>query len=171
MTQMAKIAGATVFATVSIPEKAKLARDAGADEVILYTQSKFDDEILRMTKGAKLDVVYDGVGQSTFEQSLKCLHPRGLLALYGASSGPVPPFDLSRFAAMGFLYITRPISTDYVRTREQLTSVVEPVLEMYRSGGLKLIVRPPYTLEEVGKAHVELESRRSTGRLLLSICG
>jgi len=171
VTQMAKLVGATVFATVSTPEKAELARKAGADHVILYTQTKFDDEILRITKGEKLDVIYDGVGQSTFEQSLKCLRPRGLLALYGASSGAVPPFDLDRLAAMGSLFITRLISTDYVRAHAQLTSVMEPVFGMYQSEKLKLLVRSPYTLEEAGKAHRELESRRSIGRLLLSICG
>ncbi|QEE28912.1 quinone oxidoreductase [Terriglobus albidus] len=171
LTQMAKLAGATVFATVSTPEKAGLAREAGADHVILYTQTKFDEEVVRVTNGAKLDVVYDGVGQSTFEQSLRCLRPRGLLALYGASSGAVPPFDLSRLAPMGSLFITRPVSIDYVRTREQLISIMEPIFEMYQSGKLKLLVRPPYTLEEASKAHIELESRRSTGKLLLSICG
>ncbi len=112
LTQMAKRAGAVVIATVSTAEKARLAREAGADEVIIYTQSKFDEEVLRITKGIGLDVVYDGVGQSTFEQSLKCLRGRGLLALYGAASGPVPPFDLWRSASS--VLCGRPLIIDFV---------------------------------------------------------
>jgi NADPH2:quinone reductase len=169
LTQMAKQAGATVIATTSTPQKAQLAREAGADEVILYTQTKFDDEVMKITKGKGLDVVYDGVGQATFEQSLKCLRRRGLLALYGAASGPVPPFDLLRLSTMGSLFITRPISLDYVRTREELTSVTDAVFTMHKKGQLKLRVSHVYPLEDAGKAHVELESRRSTGKLLLSI--
>lgn len=126
LTQMAKGAGATVIATASNPKKAELAREAGADEIILYTQTKFDEEVKRITNGIGLDVVYDGVSQATFEQSLKCFRPRGLLALYGAASGPVPPFDLARLSTMGSLYVTRPISLDYVRTRTELTSITTP---------------------------------------------
>jgi NADPH2:quinone reductase len=96
LTQMAKLCGAKVFATVSTEEKAELARRAGADEIIIYTQTKFDEEVIRLTDGRRVDVVYDGVGLATFEQSLRCLKPLGLLALYGAASGPVPPFDLGR---------------------------------------------------------------------------
>ena len=169
LTQMAKNAGATVIATTSTPKKAELAHEAGADEIILYTRTKFDEEVMRITKGKGVDVVYDGVGQATFEQSLKCLRPRGLLALYGAASGPVPLFDLSRLAAMGSLYITRPINLDYVRTREELTSVTDAVFTMYKTGQLKLQVSHVYPLANAGKAHAELESRRSTGKLLLSI--
>lgn len=171
LTQMAKNAGATVIATTSTPKKAEVAHEAGADEVILYTQTRFDEEVIRITKGKGVDVVYDGVGQATFEQSLKCLRPRGLLALYGAASGPVPPFDLSRLGAMGSLYITRPINVDYVRTRQELTSVTDAVFTMYKTGQLKVRVSHTYTLEHAGEAHAELESRRSTGKLLLSIGG
>jgi NADPH:quinone reductase len=169
LTQMAKNAGATVIATASTTQKADLAREAGADEIIIYTQSKFDEEVMRMTKEAGLDVVYDGVGQATFEQSLKCLRRRGLLALYGAASGPVPPFDLGRLSTMGSLYITRPISLDYVRTREELTSVTDAVFGMYNKGQLKLRISRVYALEDAGRAHTDLESRRSTGKLLLAI--
>jgi NADPH:quinone reductase len=169
LTQMAKNAGATVFATASTPTKAELARKAGADEVILYSQTRFDEEVLKITEGRGLDVVYDGVGQATFEQSLKCLRPRGLLALYGAASGPVPPFDLARLAAMGSLYITRPISLDYVRTREELISVTGAIFTMLRTGQISLLVSGVYALHDVKKAHMELESRRSTGKLLISI--
>jgi NADPH2:quinone reductase len=169
LIQMAKRAGAVVITTTSTPQKAQVAREAGADEVILYTQTKFDDEVKKITKAKGLDVVYDGVGQATFEQSLKCLRRRGLLALYGAASGPVPPFDLLRLSAMGSLFITRPISLDYVRTREELTSVTDPLFEMYKAGQLKLMVNPAYALKDAAKAHTDLESRSTTGKLVLSI--
>jgi NADPH:quinone reductase len=169
LTQMAKRAGATVIATASTPKKAELAREAGADEIIIYTQTKFDEEVKRITKANGLDVVYDGVGQATFEQSLKCLRPRGLLALYGAASGPVPPFDLARLAAMGSLYVTRPISLDYVRTRKELTSITDAIFTMYKTRQLKLLVNPAYALKDVGTAHRDLESRGTTGKLVLSI--
>jgi NADPH2:quinone reductase len=171
LTQMAKSAGAVVIATVSTPEKAKVARDAGADEVIIYTESKFDEEVLRITKGTGLDVVYDGVGQSTFEQSLKCLRRRGLLALYGAASGPVPPFDLLRLSGMGSLFITRPISLDYVKTREELVSVTGNVFSMFTSGKLNVPISRVYPLSDAAQSHKDLESRKTTGKLLLSTGG
>lgn len=169
LTQMAKHAGATVIATTSTPTKAQLAREAGADEVILYTDTKFDDEVKRITKGNGVDVVYDGVGKATFEQSLNCIRRRGLLALYGAASGPVPPFDLIRLSTMGSLFITRPISLDYVRTREELVSVTDPLFAMYGAGQLHLRVNPPYALRDAAKAHTDLEGRGTTGKLVLSI--
>lgn len=169
LTQMAKKAGATVIATTSTPSKAELARQAGADEIIMYTQTKFDEEVMRITKDKGVDVVYDGVGQATFEQSLKCLRPLGLLALYGAASGPVPPFDLSRLAAMGSLFITRPINLDYVRTREELISITDAIFTMLKTGLLKLLVNSAYALADVGKAHSDLESRGTTGKLVLSV--
>jgi NADPH2:quinone reductase len=166
---MAKRAGAVVIATVSTSEKARLAREAGADQVIIYTQTKFDEEVLRITKGAGLDVVYDGVGQATFEQSLKCLRRRGLLALYGAASGPVPPFDLLRLSTMGSLFITRPLSLDYVRTGYELTSVTDSVFGMFTSGQLNVQVSRVYPLKEAAQSHKDLESRKTSGKLLLSI--
>ncbi len=169
LTQMAKKEGAVVIATVSTTEKARRARDAGADEVIIYTQSKFDEEVMRITKGNGLDVVYDGVGQSTFEQSLKCLRRRGLLVLYGAASGPVPPFDLLRLSTMGSLFITRPISLDYVKTREELTSVTSAVFNMVTAGQLNVPIFRVYPLQDAAQAHKDLESRRTTGKLLISI--
>ena len=171
LSQMAKLCGARVFATVSTEEKAELAHRAGADEIIIYTQANFDEEVIRRTDGQRLDVVYDGVGKTTFEQSLRCLKPLGLLALYGASSGPVPPFDLGRLAQMGSLYITRPTSTDYVRTRAELTAVMSPVFAMYAAKQLELLIRPAYALEDAAKAHRDLESRKSTGKLVLSVGG
>jgi NADPH2:quinone reductase len=168
LTQMAKRAGAVVIATVSTSEKAGLAREAGADEVIIYTQSKFDEEVLRITKGTGLDVVYDGVGKSTFEQSLKCLRRRGLLALYGAASGPVPPFDLLRLSTMGSLFITRPISLDYIRTRDELISITGSVFSMFTSGQLNVPISRVYPLADASESHRDLESRKTTGKLLLS---
>jgi NADPH2:quinone reductase len=169
LTQMAKLRGARVFATVSTEEKAELARQAGADEIIFCTQTNFDEEVIRRTDGERVDVVYDGVGRTTFEKSLRCLKPLGLLALYGSASGPVPPFDLGRLAQMGSLYITRPISTDYVRTHEKLTAVMDAVFEMYAAKSLKVLIRPAYALEDAAEAHRDLESRKSTGKLLLSV--
>jgi NADPH2:quinone reductase len=166
---MAKRAGAMVIGTVSTAEKAKLAREAGADEVILYTEKQFDEEVKRITKGAGLDVVYDGVGQSTFEQSLRCLRRRGLLALYGAASGPVPPFDLLRLSTMGSLFITRPISLDYVRTRDELTSVTGSIFAMFTSGQLNVPISRVYPLKDAAESHRDLESRKTTGKLVLSI--
>ena len=171
LTQMAKLRGAKVFATVSTEEKAELARRAGADEIILYTQTNFDEEIIRLTDGGRVDVVYDGVGRNTFEKSLRCLKTRGLLALYGASSGPVPPFDLGRLAQMGSLYITRPISTDYVRTRGELTAIMDAVLEMCIAKKIEVLIQPAYALEDAAEAHRYLESRNSAGKLLLSVGG
>lgn len=169
LTQMAKNAGAKVIATVSTAQKAEIARNVGADEVILYTQTDFYKAVMDVTKREGVDVVYDGVGEATFEQSLRCLRPHGLLALYGAASGPVPPFDLGRLAQMGSLYITRPNNLDYVRTREDLTSNVYAVLRMYQEGRLKVRVNPPYALRDAAQAHMDLESRRTTGKLLLAI--
>lgn len=171
LTQMAKRRGARVFATVSTEEKADLARRAGADEVIVYSQTKFDEEVIRRTDGRRVDVVYDSVGQATFERSLRCLKPLGLLAAYGASSGPVPPFDLSLLGQMGSLYITRPIVMDYLRTREELTDVVDAVFAMYASKKLEVLIRPAYALEAAAEAHRDLESRKFIGKLVLSVGG
>jgi NADPH2:quinone reductase len=163
---------ARVFATVSTGEKAELARRAGAVEIIIYTQTNFDEEVVHRTGGRRVDVVYEGVGRATFEQSLRSLKPLGLLALYGAASGPVPPFDLGRLGQMGSLYITRPIiSTDYVRTREELTAIMDPVFEMYLAKKLEVLIGPACTLEHAAEAHRDLESRESTGKLVLSIGG
>jgi NADPH:quinone reductase len=170
LTQMAKRCGTRVFATVSTEEKAELARQAGADEIIIYTQTNFDEEVIRRTDGRRVDVVYDGVGRATFEQSLRSLKPLGLLALYGAASGSVPPFDLGRLAQMGSLYITRPvISKDYVRTREELTAIMDPVFDMYLAKELEVLIGPAYALEDAAEAHRDLEGRKSTGKLVLSI--
>jgi NADPH:quinone reductase len=168
---MAKLCGARVFATVSTQEKAELARRVGADEIINYTQANFEEEVLRLTDGKRVEVVYDGVGATTFELSLRSLKPLDLLALYGAASGPVPPFDLGRLAQMGSLYITRPISTDYVRTREQLTAIMDAVFEMYAGKELGVLIGPAYALEDAVSAQRDLESRKATGKLMLCVGG
>jgi NADPH:quinone reductase len=169
LTQMAKRCGAKVFATVSTEEKAELARQAGADEIIIYTQTSFDEEIIRRTNGGRVNVVYDGVGRATFEQSLKCLKPLGLLSLYGAASGPVPPFDLGRLSQLGSLYVTRPITKDYIPTREKLITVINAVFEMHMAKTLEILIVPSYALGDAAEAHRNLESRRSTGKLVLSV--
>ena len=169
LTQMAAAIGARVIATVSTPEKARVAREAGASEVIMYTESDFETETMRLTGGKGVDVVYDGVGKTTFEQSLKCLRRRGLLALYGAASGPVPPFDLGRLSSMGSLFITRPISLDYVKTREELTQRTDALFRWVLEGKLKVRIDHSYPLDKAGQAHIELESRKTIGKLILTM--
>jgi NADPH:quinone reductase len=168
LTQMAKQLGARVLTTVSTEDKARLSREAGADHVILYTEQNFREEIERLTKGAGLPVVYDSVGKTTFEDSLSCLRPRGLLALYGASSGAVPPFDLIRLAGLGSLYVTRPTLKDYVSTREALEKRAEAVFGAVRSGKLKVRIGQQYPLAEAAQAQRDLEARKTTGKVLLS---
>ena len=169
LTQMASALGVRVIATVSTPEKAQVARDAGASEVIIYTESDFEVETKRLTDGKGVDVVYDGVGKTTFEQSLKCLRTRGLLALYGAASGPVPPFDLGRLSQMGSLFVTRPISLDYVKTREEYTGRIDALFQWIIEGKLKVRIDNTYPLEQVAQSHIDLESRKVIGKLLLKM--
>ena len=167
IVQMAKMAGARVFGTVSTEEKARIARDAGADETILYTQQDFEAEVKRLTSGRGVDVVYDSVGQSTFEKSLNCLRPRGVLALFGQSSGPVPPFDPSMLNGKGSLFLTRPSLAHYLLTREELEWRSGDVLNWIASGKLKLRVERTYPLAEAAAAHRDLEGRHTAGKLLL----
>ena len=169
LSQMASALGVRVIATASTAEKARVARDAGASEVILYTEHDFEAETMRLTGGKGVDVVYDGVGKTTFEQSLKCLRPRGLLALYGAASGSVPPFDLARLSSMGSLFITRPISLDYVKTREELTQRTDALFRWVIEGKLKVRIDHSYPLDQAPQAHIDLEGRKTMGKLLLSI--
>lgn len=167
LTQIAKQRGARVFTTVSTEEKAKLSREAGADEVILYTQTDFVADIRRLTQGRMLPVVYDSVGKTTFEQSLACLRPRGLLVLFGGASGAVPPFDLIRLSTMGSLYITRPTLKDYISTHDDLEMRAADIFNSIADSSLKLRVEHTYPLIEAARAHRELESRTTTGKLLL----
>jgi NADPH2:quinone reductase len=167
LTQMAHNIGARVIATVSTDEKAKLAREAGADDVILYTQSDFEAETKRLTNGKGVDVVYDSVGKTTFDKGLNVLRPRGMMVLFGGSSGAVPPFDLITLAHKGSLYATRPTLAHYIVTREELVTRSSAVLGMIADGKLNLRVEHTYPLAEVQRAHRDLEGRKTTGKLLL----
>jgi NADPH2:quinone reductase len=167
LVQMAHNIGARVIATVSTEEKAKLAREAGADEVILYTQSDFEADTKRLTGGKGVDVVYDSVGKTTFEKGLNVLRPRGMMALFGGSSGAVPPFDLMTLAQKGSLYATRPTLGHYIATREELVARSSAVFGMIAAGKLKLRIEYTYPLAEVQRAHRDLEGRKTTGKLLL----
>jgi NADPH:quinone reductase len=167
LAQMAHNIGARVIATVSTEEKAKLARGAGADEVILYTQSDFEAETKRLTGGKGVDVVYDSVGKTTFEKGLNILRPRGMMVLFGGSSGAVPPFDLVALSQKGSLYVTRPTLTNYITTRDELVARSSAVFSMITTGKLKLRVEHTYPLAEAQRAHRDLEGRKTTGKLLL----
>jgi len=167
LVQMAHNIGARVIATVSTDEKAKLARGAGADEVILYTQADFEAETKRLTGGKGVDVVYDSVGKTTFEKGLNILRPRGMMALFGGSSGAVPAFDPILLTQKGSLYLTRPSLGNYIATREELVARSGAVFGMMAAGKLKLRIEHTYPLAEAQRAHRELEGRKTTGKLLL----
>ena len=167
LTQMAKRLGAWVITTVSTEQKAELSRGAGADEVIFYNQEPFDVAVRRITDGVGVPVVYDSVGKTTFEQSLKCLAPLGMMVLYGGSSGPVPPFDLFRLSQMGSLFVTRPTLKDYVALRKYLEWRAADVLGWIGEGALKLRVEHTYSLADAAEAHRALEGRKTTGKVLL----
>jgi NADPH2:quinone reductase len=167
LIQMAKRQGARVFATVSTDDKATLARAAGADEAILYTREDFAARVRELTNGAGLPVVYDSVGKTTFDGSLACLRPRGTLVLYGGSSGAVPPFDLIQLSTRGSLYVTRPSLKDYTATRQELLLRAGDVLRWVAEGSLKLRLEHSYPLADAAQAHRDLESRKTTGKVLL----
>jgi NADPH:quinone reductase len=165
--QMAKKKGARVIGTVSTEEKAKLAREAGVDEIIFYTQKDFEAEIKRLTQGKGVQVVYDSVGKSTFEKSLNCLVPRGMLVLFGQSSGPVPPFDPGLLASKGSLFLTRPSLAHYATTRQELLFRAGEVLDWVASGVLKVRMEKTFPLAHATDAHRQLEGRLTTGKVLL----
>lgn len=167
LTQMASRIGARVIATVSTPAKAELASEAGASDVILYSKQDFETEVKRLTGGKGVDVVYDSVGKATFEKSLNCLRPRGLLALFGGASGPVPPFDLIQLSAKGSLYVTRPSLWHYLATRAELDWRAGDVLGWAAKGELKLRTEHLYPLAEAAQAQADLEARKTTGKVLL----
>jgi len=168
LTQMAKRIGARVITTVSTEAKAELSREAGAAEVILYTEQDFEEEVKRLTDGKGVDVVYDSVGKTTFEKSLNCLRPRGLLALFGGSSGPVPPFDLIQLSGKGSLFVTRPTLWHYIATRQELEWRAGDVLRWSASGELKLRAEHVYALDQAAQAQIDLEGRQTTGKVLLA---
>jgi NADPH2:quinone reductase len=167
LTQMAKMLGARVFTTVSTAEKEALSLAAGAEVAIRYTQQDFLSEVKRMTGGHGLAAVYDSVGKTTFEGSLECLRPRGMMALFGASSGPVPPFDLIRLSQLGSLFVTRPTLKDYIATRRELEWRAGDVLRWVAEGKLKLRMEHTYPLREAAQAQRDLEERKTTGKVLL----
>ncbi|HJX93802.1 MAG TPA: quinone oxidoreductase [Pyrinomonadaceae bacterium] len=168
LVQMAKKIGARVIATAGTEEKADLARDAGADECIIYTQADFETETRRLTDGKGVHVVYDGVGKATFDKDLEVLRPRGYLVLFGGSSGAVPPFDLIKLSHKGSLFITRPTLAHYTSTREELEWRANDVLGSIARGELKLRIHKAYQLEEAAQAHRDLEGRKTSGKLLLA---
>jgi NADPH2:quinone reductase len=168
LTQIAKRIGARVITTVSTAAKAELSREAGASDVILYTEQDFEAEVKRLTGGKGVDVVYDSVGKTTFDKSLNCLHPRGMVALFGASSGPVPPFDLQQLNSKGSLYVTRPSMWHYIATRAELEWRSGDVLNWAAKGELKLRMEHTYQLAEAAQAHIDLEARKTTGKVLLA---
>lgn len=167
LVQMAKKIGARVIGTVGTHEKAQLAREAGADECIVYTEKDFETETKRLTHDKGVHVVYDGVGKDTFDKDLNVLRPRGYLVLFGASSGPVPPFDLIKLSQKGSLYITRPTLAHYTAAREELEWRASDVLQWIQRGELKLRIHKTYSLAEAQQAHRDLEGRKTTGKLLL----
>jgi NADPH:quinone reductase len=167
LVQMAKNIGARAIGTVGTEEKAKLAREAGADDVILYTQQDFEVETKRLTENKGVHVVYDGVGKSTFEKGLNVLRPRGYMVLFGGASGAVPPFDPIALSQKGSLFLTRPSLVNYIATREELEQRSNDVLGAVGAGKLKLRIGHVYKLEEVQQAHRDLEGRKTTGKILL----
>ena len=166
LIQMVKRLGGYVFSTVSSDAKAELAKGAGADQVILYTQQDFAEEVKKATDGAGVQVVYDAVGKTTFDQSISCLGRRGHMVLYGQASGAPPPMD-PRVLGAGSLYLTRPGLVDYTVTREDLEQRAGDILKWVKSGELKLRVEHVFPLSEAAEAHRQLESRATTGKLLL----
>jgi NADPH2:quinone reductase len=167
LVQMAHNIGARVIATVSTEEKAALARRAGADDVILYMHDDFEAETKRLTAGKGIDVVYDSVGKTTFEKGLNLLRPRGIMVLFGGSSGPVAPLDPLVLTQKGSLFLTRPSIGHYTLTTQELRQRAEAVFTMIRDGKLKLRIEHVYPLSEAQPAHRDLEARKTTGKLLL----
>lgn len=167
LTQLVTHLGGRVIGTVSSAEKAALARGAGAAEVIRYDETDFVAEVRRLTDGRGVDVVYDGVGKATFDGSLASLRARGLLALYGQASGPVPPFEIQRLQYAGSMFLTRPSLGHYIATREELLRRAADVFGWIADGSLDIRIGASYPLADAPAAHADLEGRRTTGKLLL----
>jgi len=167
LCQIAKMRGARVIGTVSTEDKAKLAREAGASDVILYTKQDFEAEVKRLTDGKGLQVVYDSVGQTTFDKGFNCLAPRGMMALYGQSSGAIGPFDLGVLNAKGSLFVTRPSLNHHIITRTELLERSNELLGWIRDGKLKLRTEFEFPLKDAADAHRALEGRKTTGKVLL----
>ena len=167
LTQWGKSLGARVIGTVSTEAKEALAREAGADEIIRYTEHDVVDEVRRLTDGQGVHVVYDGVGKDTFEASLASLRRRGMLVLFGAASGPVPPFDLQRLNSGGSLFTTRPTLVHYTAERHELEWRAADVFEAVKDGTITVRIAGEYQLADAAKSHEDLQSRRTTAKLLL----
>jgi NADPH2:quinone reductase len=167
LCQIAKLRGARIIGTVSTPEKASLATGAGANDVVLYTRQNFVDEVRRLTGGRGVHVVYDSVGKSTFDGSLDSLHPRGMMVLFGQSSGPVSPVDPQVLNSKGSLYLTRPTLANYIATREELSARATDLFRWIAEGSLNVRIDRTYPLAEAAKAHTALEGRQTTGKVLL----
>jgi NADPH2:quinone reductase len=167
LCQIAKLRGARVLGTVSTREKAALARGAGADEVMLYTEQDFETEVKRLTNGAGLQVIYDSVGKTTFEKGLSCLAPRGMMVLYGQSSGPVVPLDPQVLSHKGSLFLTRPSLAHYIATRAELLARAGDVVGWIKSGTLQVRIERELPLAQAAEAHRLLEGRKTTGKVLL----
>jgi NADPH2:quinone reductase len=167
LIQIAKRIGARAIGTVSTEAKAQLAREAGAAEVILYTKDDFEQEIRRLTEGKGVQVVYDSVGKDTFLKSLNSLAPRGMMALFGQSSGPVEWFNPALLAQKGSLFLTRPSLANYTATRDELLWRAGELFDWVRSGQLKLRIEKTFPLAEAAEAHRQLEGRKTTGKVLL----
>jgi NADPH2:quinone reductase len=167
LCQMGKMLGATVIGTVSTEEKAALAKGAGAEHVILYTQQDFEPEVKRITGGRGVDVVYDGVGATTFDKSLNCLRPRGYMILFGAASGPVPPLDLQVLNVRGSLFLQRPSLNHHIAAREELLQRAGEILGWIKEGKIKLRIEHQFPLAQAAEAHKALEGRKTTGKILL----
>ena len=167
LIQIAKQFGATAIGTVSTEAKAKLAKEMGADHLILYTQSDFLAEVKKLTDGRGVNVVYDSVGQTTFDKSLDCLRPRGYLVLFGQSSGPVPPFDPGKLAAKGSLFLTRPSLPHYTLERSELLQRANDIFNWTAAGKLKVRIDKTFQMAEAAEAHRQLEGRKTTGKVLL----
>jgi len=168
LTQMAKMFGATVIGTVSTDEKAALAKQAGADHVILYSKQDFEAEVKRITGGRGVDVIYDGVGATTFDKGLNCLRPRGVMALYGAASGPVPPVDPQRLNAAGSVYLTRPMRTHFNRSYQEFSWRAGELFDAIAAVTVTVTTGERYDLRDAAQAHRDLEDRRTTGSTVLT---
>ncbi|MEZ5365587.1 MAG: quinone oxidoreductase [Bryobacterales bacterium] len=167
LVQVAKMRGAKVIGTCSTEEKAEQVRAAGADHVILYTKQDFEAEVKRITEGAGVDVAYDSVGKATWEGSMNCLRPRGMLVVYGNASGPVPPIDPLMLAQKGSLFLTRPSLFAYIAKRKELEERAHDVLGWVAEGRVKLHIGQEYPLSEAAQAQIDLAGRKTTGKLLL----
>jgi NADPH2:quinone reductase len=167
LTLFGKHIGARIIGTAGSDEKLTMAKKAGADEVINYSTTDFVPEVKRLTNSKGVDVVYDGVGKSTFEGSLNSLRPRGYMVLFGGASGAVPPFDQLILNQKGSLFLTRPSLTHYIATRQELDWRMNEVFSLIESGALKIHIGQSYKLDDVAQAHRDLEGRKTTGKVII----